>query len=89
MKKATYIVTGGTGFLGVEVVKRLLEEGSFVRVVVRTKDDSALLQQDGVELALGSVTDQNFMDDACKGADGIFLLAGVVDHSSKQLCVSC
>ncbi len=82
--KGVYVVTGGTGFLGVEVVKRLLEEGAGVRIVVRTKDDSALMQQKGVELALGSVTDQDFMDKACKGAKGIFHLAGVVDHSSMQ-----
>ena len=76
-----YVVTGGTGFLGVEVVKRILEEGASVRIVVRTRDDSALMHQKGVELALGDVTDDNFMEQVCRGANGVFHLAGVVDHS--------
>ena len=68
-----------------EVVKRLIDDGATVRIVVRSQDNSALMQQKGVQLIPGSVTDLPFMESVCKGAHGIFHLAGVVDHSSTIL----
>lgn len=77
---APFVVTGGTGFLGVALVQLLLSRGHSVRVLVR-RSDPALVGRAGVELALGDVTDASCVERACAGARGVFHLVGIVEHS--------
>ncbi len=51
-----FLVTGGTGFLGVAIVRLLLDRGCRVRILVRNQD-SVLAKKSGVEMCIGSVTD--------------------------------
>jgi len=76
----TYLVTGGTGFIGSALVKRLLSEGHTVRVLdnnsrgaLRRIDDVI----DDLELCVGDVRDAEFVTKAAKGCDGIIHLAAV------------
>lgn len=75
-KKKKILVTGGTGFTGSALVKRLLERGHDVRVVDNQKglfwDELASL---GAEMCLGSVTDRDLMFELTEGVDVVQHLA--------------
>jgi len=75
------LVTGGTGFVGSWLVKRLVQDGHQVRVLHR--QGSSLDELTGVdfESAYGDVTNVESVVAACKGVDSIFHLAGVVGYS--------
>jgi len=54
-------VTGGTGFIGRHLVKRLVEEGRSVRCLVRKTSDVQFLDKLGVELCYGDLLDNNLL----------------------------
>jgi dihydroflavonol-4-reductase len=68
-------VTGGTGFVGSHVVRRLLQRGFDVRCLVR--DSSRLDNLEGlpVELVHGDLTEAHALRDAIKGAQYVFHVA--------------
>jgi nucleoside-diphosphate-sugar epimerase len=78
-----YLVTGATGFIGLEVVRQLSEACHEVVALVRDPDrlragsggDGPLLQQ-GVALAAGDVTAKETLRAAMTGVDGVFHIAG-------------
>jgi UDP-glucose 4-epimerase len=72
------VVTGGAGFIGANLVKALVEDARFERVVVI--DDlstGSRANLEGLEVALhvGSILDRAVLDRAFAGADGIVHLA--------------
>lgn len=70
------LVTGGTGFTGSHLVRRLIEDGHSVRALDHQPGlFEAELKRAGAELVMGSVTDPEVMDDAAEGVDVIFHLA--------------
>lgn len=74
-----YLLTGGTGFVGANVVRHLLARGDQVRCVVR-KPNMCLEGLD-VELVTPSVTDVDALAHAAEGCAGIFHIAGIFDPS--------
>jgi nucleoside-diphosphate-sugar epimerase len=72
----TYLVTGATGFVGGALVRRLRAAGHVVRAIVRTPAGAGDLQQLGIALYEGDVTDKASMRDAMSGVDGVFHVAG-------------
>ena len=75
----TYLVTGGTGFLGQHLVRLLLrQEDARVKVLARSPDRG--LERQGAEMVQGSVLDPDTLDLACDGVDGVFHLAGRVER---------
>ena len=79
---ATYLVTGGAGFIGRQLCAELLAHGSNVRVV-----DSLVRQvhgvcepvlPGGVEFIEGDIRTANLLDRVLPGVDGIFHLAAEV-----------
>ena len=67
------VVTGGGGFIGSAIVRRLLADGDRVTVIGRSKYPHLAAQ--GVRCLQGDISDQNFMDHALKGADLVFHVA--------------
>jgi nucleoside-diphosphate-sugar epimerase len=72
LRDSTVLVTGGAGFIGSNLVERLLDEGARVRVL----DDFSTGRRENLadfhgrfELLEGSVTDFDVCSDACRGAD--------------------
>ena len=89
--RARYLVTGGTGLLGQHLVDELVTSGHRVRVLARTAEGSARgrrrrrgREHDLIEVVQGSVTDREAVDQALEGMEGVFHLAGVVEHSRKD-----
>lgn len=75
-----YLVTGGTGFIGSAIVRRLVKDGHRVRVLDDNSrgSSSRLVDVEGqFELVSGDVRNADMVTAACKGVDGVFHLAFV------------
>src|SRR5512135_1418913 len=62
MKEEIVGVTGGTGFVGRSIVKKLLEEDWNIRCLVRKPQDAKDLKKQGIEIYKGDVTDKSSID---------------------------
>lgn len=72
-------VTGGTGLLGYQVVKCLLNVGASVRVLaLPPKPGHPLVRESRVSLIQGDVRDEALVREALQGCAVVFHLAGVV-----------
>ena len=72
------LVVGATGFLGMEICRKLTRGGTKVRAFVRrTSDESKieLLRTLGAELAVGDLKDPATIASACQGVDAIISTA--------------
>lgn len=69
------LVTGGTGFVGSHVVRRLCAEGFTVRVLARRTSPLRLLESLPVELVLGDLLDPESLRKAATGCDTLFHVA--------------
>jgi dihydroflavonol-4-reductase len=76
---STTLVTGGTGFIGSNLVPHLLREGANVRTLVRDAG-SGLLDPGTVEMIIGDVRDPDAVARAVKGADVVYHVAGLVSY---------
>ena len=76
-KNALYLVTGGSGFLGVPLVSRLIDSGVRVRVLSRSEGKLVELKQKhpSVEILTGDVSDPFEVKQAMNGVSGVFHLA--------------
>jgi uncharacterized protein YbjT (DUF2867 family) len=70
------LVIGGTGTVGREVTRRLLDAGTTVRVLTRSVEKSGALPE-GVEAAVGDLTDPATLPAALAGADAVFLVTAL------------
>lgn len=78
MKTKKYLVTGGTGFIGSAIVRRLLKEGNEVRVLDNDlRGISARLSEvsDQIEKIKADIRDAEAVQNACKGVDSVCHLA--------------
>ncbi len=70
-------VTGGTGFLGSAVVRRLVERGVEVEALARSAGAAAQLTRLGARPVRGSVTDFDALHVSVRGADAVYHIAGM------------
>jgi nucleoside-diphosphate-sugar epimerase len=70
-----YFVTGATGFVGGVLAKKVREQGHEVNALVRNPAKGSELQDLGVTLFQGDVTDKESMREAMQGVDGIYHVA--------------
>ena len=72
----TYLVTGGCGFIGINLVRALTQRGEFVRILdnlsTGKKDDAKL---PGIDLQIGDIRDLGAVTKACEGVDKVVHLA--------------
>ncbi len=72
---ATYLVTGGCGFIGSHLVKSLLSDGHRVRVLDDLTGGKAENIPNSAELVIGSVTEKYLVSSCMLGVDACFHLA--------------
>ncbi len=71
------LVTGGSGFLGIGLVRRLVADGCRVRTLdINDPYDSEL--EDRIEFIRGDVRDASLVSEACRDVDTVFHLAAAV-----------
>ncbi|MEK6943355.1 MAG: NAD-dependent epimerase/dehydratase family protein [Nanoarchaeota archaeon] len=73
-----YLVTGGTGFIGSALVKRLVKEKNFVRVFdndLRGVSSRLAGIKDKIELVAGDIRNPDEVQKACRGMDSVIHLA--------------
>jgi uncharacterized protein YbjT (DUF2867 family) len=71
-------LTGATGFVGKNMLKRLLAEGHSVRALVRDPQKAKELAQSGVELVAGDVAGGTGLDQGMQGCDAVIHLVGII-----------
>ena len=76
-KDKLYLITGGSGFLGIPLCDRVLNMGGKVRVIARDEGKLVELQQmyPEIEILTGDVADKFEVKQAMKGVSGVFHLA--------------
>ena len=73
-------VTGGTGFVGNEVVRQLVAQGHEVAALVRSGSEHKLEmnKSDQVKIHPGDVTDPDRLPQAMQGCDAVIHLVGII-----------
>ncbi len=72
-------VTGGTGFIGGEVVRQLRERGDDVVCLVRTPEKGAPLTAQGCELVAGDLSDAASLRAGIEGCDALIHAAAMYE----------
>ena len=70
-------VTGGTGFIGQNTVKRLIELGHECICLVRGSSKKDLLESMGCQLVIGDITDKNSLTKGMTGCNSVINLANL------------
>lgn len=79
------LVTGGSGFIGQAVVRRLLEVGHDVRVLARdAKGTRELFKEKNVDVVEGDILDSGAVSGACQGVNGVIHLVGIISEVRGQ-----
>ncbi len=78
MKKKRYLVTGGSGFIGSAIVRRLVKEGHSIRVLdndIRGASERLKDVAGKIEIVQADVRDAEAVQNACRGVDSVIHLA--------------
>ncbi len=88
--RSTVAVTGATGFVGVHIVRRLVDEGHAVRALVRStarardRFPTAMLNSRAITLCAGSLSDPDALNALVKGSDACIHLVGILREGRGQ-----
>ncbi len=74
------LVTGGAGFVGVNLIKRLVEAGAIIRATLHQKD--AVLKDDRIEYIKCDLTMSEDCKRACADMEYVFLCAAVTSGAA-------
>ena len=89
----TAFLTGGTGFLGLNLVRQLTEQGWAVTALHRPSSNLTYLKRFPVKLVAGTIEDPDSVFSAMpEGLDAVFHIAGDVSfwsgHRARQICTN-
>ena len=76
------LVTGGTGFAGGHLIKKLLNKGIDVKALARPASKIDTLKELGVEIVTGDITDKDIVFKAVEGADKVFHIAAAFSKTN-------
>jgi NADH dehydrogenase len=74
------LVTGGTGFVGGHLIKRLTRNSIPVRTVVRNPKKAQALKDLGVDVVPGDISDRTSLNAAAAGAERVIHLVGIIQE---------
>ena len=72
------LVTGGTGLLGNNIIRKLLEDGRRVRALVRSTADGRPFENLDVEIVQGELSDPSALAAAAKGCSAVIHAAAMI-----------
>ncbi len=84
MKPGNVLVTGGTGFVGGNLVEALLKRGCSVTCLVRNAGKTPMLRKPGVRLVIGDLSDTGSLRKAVRGVDTVFHIAGAIKALKRE-----
>jgi uncharacterized protein YbjT (DUF2867 family) len=76
------LVTGGTGFVGSHLIRRLRQEGVPVRAIVRDPDKTRALKDLGVDVVKGDMSDTAALGKATTGVERVIHLVGIIQEAA-------
>lgn len=78
------LVTGGTGFVGTHLIRRLRKNDLPVRVVARNPDKAAWLRDLGVDVVKGDIADKASLEKAAEGTERVVHLVGIIQETARS-----
>ena len=75
------LITGGTGFVGSNLIPRMRRSGLPVRAVVRDPDKAQALADQRVEAVPGDISDKASLEKAVAGAERVIHLVGIIQEA--------
>ncbi len=81
-------VTGGTGFIGHHVIRKLVERGYEVYALIRSEKNRAKIEALGAQAVFGDITHLDTMREGMIGSDVVFHLAALYQvgvHDNKHI----
>lgn len=72
------LVTGGTGLLGNNIIRKLLDDGQQVRALVRSTADSRAFENLDVEIVKGELSDASALSAAVDGCTAVIHAAAMI-----------
>lgn len=79
-----YFITGATGFIGSNLVKKLLTEENKIHLLTRSRNTKNLFNKKNVTVFHGDLLDTKIIDKAMKSCDIVFHLAAYANIWSKD-----
>ncbi|PNU21791.1 NAD-dependent dehydratase [Geothermobacter hydrogeniphilus] len=77
-------VTGGTGFVGREVVGQLLAAGHRVTCLARSGSDRKLDRHENLRFHLGDITDPDSLGNGLNGCEAVIHLVGIIREFPRR-----
>jgi len=77
-------VSGATGFIGIQLVKRLVARGAIVHALYRSEEKANLIRIPGVELFKGDILDTASLEQAVKGCKQAYHTAAFASVWAKD-----
>ena len=81
-------VTGGTGFIGKSLVRKLIERDYEVVALSRSERGAAMLRELGAAVTLGDIVQRESMRAGMSGCDLVFHVAGSYDYTAEGIARS-
>lgn len=78
------LVTGGTGFVGREVLRQLHQAGYRILALVRPGSEAKLPPEVPVAIAPGEITDREALEAALSGCDAVIHLVGIIREFPRR-----
>ncbi len=75
------LVTGGTGFVGAHLIRRLRQEGLPVRALARHPDRVQPFKDLGIEVVPGDISDKVSLEKAAEGIERVIHLVGIIQET--------
>lgn len=77
-------VSGSTGFIGIQLVKRLAENGHIVHALYRSESKTDLIQHQNIKLFKGDILDSISLDHALEGCEEAYHVAAFAGVWAKD-----